>query len=664
MKTIKCKKGDFKNISSDSDMVGKKFLLTALVSSMLLVGCGDNNSNTDGQGDTSAEVINIPAIPKGVGMVDIAPVSLHIPAVVDQWATNQRNDARYATVSTNAGVRVLDGFLQVWKPLTERVDAGVTADARDGFPAITPSMWSGIPNTPYDGSKLNVAALEHNIQYSESRTKLRTADEAVRAYLDDRRGKNYSVTSGMGALTDPWRTLTGQTTTINDVPNDATTVKYDDKGSNNGLTTAQGNQQFGQVVEFISAMGVDSSTEPAKRFYKYARPFRWSAQVMVVPALEPAKSSTPENDGGFPSGHTAEAGRNAIAMAYLVPQRYQELIARGLDLGDSRILAGMHSAFDVIGGRIQSIAADVANLNRMTAEQRLIAYKQAQDGLMTATQTTSWDEFYILAKKPYDATDRFADLNKMSELVSEWMTYGFQQMSAGGVAAQVPKGAEVLLETRFPYLDANQRRVVLKSTALDSGYPVMDDAEGFGRLDLFRAGAGYGNFNGDVSVNMDASLGGFNKSDTWSNAIDGAGKLTKLGTGELILSGKNRFSGGSVVAGGTLSALNPEALGTGDVYLASGTLKLDSVKPIIIGGKLSVLEGARLSINMHSSSSLKVNDLLTLQGNLEIQTAEKLATGSYTLISSAKLQGKFNQVTLNGQKITVKYQNNQVILTI
>ena len=90
--------------------------------------------------------------------------------------------------------------------------------------------------------------------------------------------------------------------------------------------------------------------------------------------------------------------------------------------------------------------------------------------------------------------------------------------------AVVPKSAEVLLSKRaLPYLDANQRRVVLKSTALASGYPVLDDAEGWGRLNLFAAADGYGSFDGDVTVTMDASLGGFNALDAWRNDITGKG---------------------------------------------------------------------------------------------------------------------------------------------
>ncbi len=35
--------------------------------------------------------------------------------------------------------------------------------------------------------------------------------------------------------------------------------------------------------------------------------------VVVLPTLEPAKSKKPAEDGGFPSGHTAEAWRDALA---------------------------------------------------------------------------------------------------------------------------------------------------------------------------------------------------------------------------------------------------------------------------------------------------------------------------------------------------------------
>jgi len=89
-----------------------------------------------------------------------------VTTFVDTIATNQRGDARYATLSTNAGVRVLGGFLDIWKPLTEIVDVGVTAPARDGFPAVVASSWSGVPNDGNaDGKVVNTAVHQANIDY-------------------------------------------------------------------------------------------------------------------------------------------------------------------------------------------------------------------------------------------------------------------------------------------------------------------------------------------------------------------------------------------------------------------------------------------------------------------------------------------------------------------
>lgn len=629
--------------------------LSILSCSVLFTGCNDHDS------DTTSDATTQP--PKGLGYEDTAPVSSNLNAVVDSWATNQRGDARYATVETNAGVRFLSGYLDVWTPSSLLVDAGVSAEARDGFPAVKASNWTGIPGDSTDGTKKNAEVLNYNINYSVQTTHNRSAEDAVRAYLDDRRGKSYSVTTGLGALTDPWRKLTGQTTTINAVPADAQQVKYDDQGNNSGLTTAQGNLDFGQVVEFIQAMGTNASTESAKRFYKYARPYRWSRDVIVVPSLESAKSNTPNTDGGFPSGHTAEAGRNAIAMAYLVPQRYQELIARGMDLGDSRIIAGMHSALDVVGGRIQSIAADVANLNAMTPEKRQQAYQQAQTQLMKATNTTNFEAFYAVAKTPYDQNDRFADLNTLKDKVSLWMTYGFNQIADKTRVANVPKGAEVLLETRFPYLTANQRRVVLKSTAIASGYPVMDDAEGYGRLNLFKAGAGYGNFNGDVTLTMDAALGGFNQSDQWGNDISGAGKLTKLGTGALGLSGNNTFTGGIDITQGTIRLLSEHAAGQGDVYVrANSNLNINTTTTLRLKSNFTQLASSTLLVDFKSAMqpAVQIDQTASLNGLLNIRTSSTLPAGIYTVLTAKKLQGSYQKVTLNGQEITPIYQDNSL----
>ena len=56
------------------------------------------------------------------------------------------------------------------------------------------------------------------------------------------------------------------------------------------------------------------------------------------------------------SGHTNLAYNQVLGLAFLVPEQYQSLLVRAADLGNNRILAGMHSPLDVIGGRIEATA--------------------------------------------------------------------------------------------------------------------------------------------------------------------------------------------------------------------------------------------------------------------------------------------------------------------
>lgn len=631
-------------------------LAIAIGAALALSACGGSDHD-DGAGEVATV---IPAAPADQGAADTAPVP-NVIAFVDTAATNQRGDARYATLATNAGVRVLGGMLEIWKPLTEIVDAGQTAPAVDGFPAVVASSWTGVPNDGTNGGTIvNAQVHNANIDYVVQATRNRTPEQTLLAYLDDRRGKGYSVTAGMGPLTNAWRTAARQTTTINDMPVDATTVKYEDGGNNNGVGGAA-NAEFGKVIDFVNSMGNNGSTEPAKRFYKYARPYRWSSQVAVVPQLEPAKSTTPATDGGFTSGHSAEATRNAMAMAYVLPERYQELVGRGLELGESRILAGMHSPLDVISGRVQAQAVAAANMVAAGASVRADAVAQAHATLMKLTNTTA-ATFPAYATSGTPATDRFADYAASRANYVRRMTYGLPQIGAANKPAVVPKGAEVLLETRLPYLSDPQRRVVLKTTAIASGYPTLDDAEGWGRLNLFAAADGYGAFNGNVVVNMDAAKGGFHASDRWRNDITGSGKLVKQGSGALKLGGKNAWTGGTQLEAGTLEAISGSAFGSGDVHVASGaTVISNAPTALVVGGKYTQLSGATLELRLGAAQQgqLNVTGQVTIGGGtlrIRFQDGYKPAAGAtLNVISAGSLNGKFDTITVDGFSVTPTY---------
>ncbi len=645
-------------------IIFRRVPMALAISAMLaLAACGGSSDQV-----VDAPLV-IPAAPADPGIVDSAPVSASVAAFVDNVASNQRGDARYATLDTNAGVRVLVGFLDIWKPLTAIVDAGVTAPAAGNFPAVVASAWTGVPGDgTAGGTVLNATVHSANIQYVVDATGKRTPDQETAAYLDDRRGKGYSVTDGMGPLTAAWRTAAQQTTSITAIAADSGTVLYNDSGNNTGVGGAA-NASFGGVVDFINAMGTNGSTEPAKRFYKYARPFRWSSSVVVAPSLIPAKSTTPATDGGFTSGHAAEATRDAVAMAYAVPERYQEIISRGLELGENRILAGMHSPLDVISGRVLAQAVVAANLlDAANASKKAAAVTQAHTALMAQTNTTA-DTFNAYAHSATVATDRFADYASNKANYLRRMTYGFAPIAATNVAAMVPKGAEVLLETRLPYLSDMQRRVVLKTTALASGYPVLDDAEGWGRLNLFAAADGYGSFVGNVVVAMDAGKGGFYAVDSWRNNIAGSGKLTKQGSGILKLTGSNGWTGGTQLEGGTLEANSSSALGAGDVYNAGGTLAVNTAGTLTVGSKYTQLANATLELNLRSAQNqLMVSGATTIAGgtlHVKFLGGYKPALGdTLNVISAASLKGKFTTIVVDGFTATATYTDTGLQLRL
>ncbi|VWC54737.1 beta strand repeat-containing protein [Burkholderia contaminans] len=639
--------------------------VAALSSAIVLAACGGGDDVVS----TGTIAAAVPAPPADPGFVDSAPIP-SAPAFVDNVATNQRGDARYATLSTNAAVRVLSRFLDLWQPATMLVDAGVSAPANGAFPAISPSTCSGLPNSGVScGTILNDTVLSANVQYVINATTARTPQQADAAYYDDRRGKGYSVTDGMGPLTAAWRTAAQQTTSITSVPADATTVLYNDSGNNVGVGSSSGNASFGKVVDLLNEMGNNASTEPSKRFFKYARPYRWSTSVIVAPTLVPAESTTPATDGGFISGHTAEAVRDATTMAWLVPERFQEMISRGLELGENRILAGMHSPLDVIGGRMLALAVSAANLTAYAGDAQA-AYTQAHQTLQQLTGTSA-ATFSAFAHSGTTATDRFADYTANQAAFLRRMTLGFGAIESTNAPPVVPKGAEILLQTRFPYLSADQRRVVLKTTELPSGYPVMDDAEGWGRLNLFAAADGYGAFNGNVIVSMDASQGGLNAADLWRNDVAGAGKLTLQGSGTLTLAGNNSYTGGTQVSGGTLGATSATAFGKGDVYVGSGGgVKIAANAPVTIATRYTQLDNTTLELDIDGNGGgrLRVGGPLTVTGGtLHVKFVNGYtpkAGDTIALIDGAAAAAKFSTVTVDGFKATPVYTATGVSITL
>jgi len=271
------------------------------------------------------------------------------------------------------------------------------------------------------------------------------------------------------------------------------------------------------------------------------RPYRLSTAVNVPTLLWQITNGTnPYADGAFVSGHTNLAYNQALGLAFLVPQQYPSLLVRAADLGNNRILAGMHSPLDVIGGRTEATAIAATNIynalydangNRLdwtnpanaAAFAVYQAFTQTQKYLAQSCGTRSVETCIARVQADHDThgdrddDDRAGrddddhagrdhddhhdheDFNLDPDDTRGYtyrLTYGFALAAAMHVPETVPVQAQVLLLTRFPYLTDQQRTEILRDTALPSGFALLDGNtwDGWGRLNLYAAVNGYAPF--------------------------------------------------------------------------------------------------------------------------------------------------------------------------
>ncbi len=531
------------------------------------------------------------------------------------------------TAATNAAVDILSRLAKLWQ---------------------TGTAWN-------NGVVLAPEVLRANMLYCVRITTTRTEAAAKESFIIDRQDNSYAMIDGLGPLAALYKTGALAVTSITTAPDGTPPTTISDgvlpgapAGSVNGAGSTT--SALGNVALLVNTVrGSYSSSNPSKYAYQYPRPWRmtddstvidtgttdaygfpvYKSDVIVAPQLLRQRSLTPATDGGFPSGHTNAFFLAGLALAYAIPERFQELVTRAYENANYRIIAGMHSPTDVVGGRILATALAAAILNdpasatvKANARSQALAYFEAKTG-------TTEDTLYAYAHSAGLDTDPYADREINARTIAPYFTYTLPRHGPDPEMT-VPEGAEVLLETRQPYLSADQRREVLRTTALPSGYDLLDGPEQWGRLNLFAAADGYGEFDSNVQVTMDASNGGFSAADAWRNDIGGRGGLTKLGTGRLTLTGANRYRGGTQIQAGTLVAASPTALGDGDLQVSGGatlqlTLRGDRHPALTVGGTLRLSPGSVLVIELASPAAGAV----------------------LPVISSRGLQGKFGTITVS-----------------
>ncbi|MDD5629050.1 MAG: autotransporter-associated beta strand repeat-containing protein, partial [Elusimicrobia bacterium] len=164
-----------------------------------------------------------------------------------------------------------------------------------------------------------------------------------------------------------------------------------------------------------------------------------------------------------------------------------------------------------------------------------------------------------------------------------------------------------------------------------------------------------------ASSNRSVNLSGNGTIDTGANnvgltgVVGGGGVLTKLGSGTLLLQNSNSYSGGTVLAAGTVNASSVSALGSGQLIFDGAATLQDRVGLIIassvtlnaagtfdIGGNTTTISGViggAGSLVLASSGTLALTGVNTYTGGttvsnsgvLSVNNASALGTGTLTL---------------------------------
>jgi PAP2 superfamily len=259
---------------------------------------------------------------------------------------------------------------------------------------------------------------------------------------------------------------------------------------------------------------------PGADAYGNSRPFQ--TEPSTLPIVGPDYLNVPSNNTvysrgpamnlinspSYPSGHTTYGYTGSLILAILVPDRYQEMIARGAEYGNSRILLGAHYAMDVLGGRTLALY-DMAHLLAndplytgrtytgatytavTTIQDFQAAMKAARADLKVALEAACGK---TLAECAREDIGRLSNPAADAAFYASTQTYNLPVVYTSTAHAvedvgKLDKDAGYLLTAAFPSLTLEEADRILTETEGPGG-GFLDDGSPFGvysRLDLYTA---------------------------------------------------------------------------------------------------------------------------------------------------------------------------------
>jgi len=209
------------------------------------------------------------------------------------------------------------------------------------------------------------------------------------------------------------------------------------------------------------------------------------------------------NSPSYPSGHTTYGYTGAVLLAVLVPERYPQMIVRGAEYGNDRILMGSHYAMDVLGGRTLALY-DMAHLLANDPAYMGLSVRGATPitDFQSALRKARSELIFILEAACGQSVDQCAkeDLGRFSKDEPDGAFYDATQTYDLGVVypktqatkedvGNLAPEAGYLLTIAFPELALDQADKILTETEGPGG-GFLDNGSSFGaysRLNLYAA---------------------------------------------------------------------------------------------------------------------------------------------------------------------------------
>ncbi len=114
-------------------------------------------------------------------------------------------------------------------------------------------------------------------------------------------------------------------------------------GPETGLLSAG---QLKVVEEFVEEV-IETATEEVHPFKdQFQRPRPYTTDSSIRPCIR-----RPGGDRSYPSAHAAAGVLSALVVADLIPAQAEEFLAAGIQVGENRVLGGVHHPSDVVAGR-------------------------------------------------------------------------------------------------------------------------------------------------------------------------------------------------------------------------------------------------------------------------------------------------------------------------